>query len=190
MNSASYGGFGNVYVVNGSAADWYNGGHISEEMWTSTGSSSFGYWVEVGYAYGPVGGHNGADAKWFWADNRPGGGYHEHVPSNVAEPSTFLNQNVSVATSYAGSNVWNVYIGGTSVGTSTGNPGPSDALQVGLEVYSDSTASYLSPSVDGSLKWQDFLGGWHNYWTSTSTYVDPQVTGGWYIPNFVWTNSS
>ena len=188
-----YGGFDTVYVVNGSAADWSAGGHVNETLWVGTDNAApiqRTYWIEVGYWYGSVAGYSGPGPNWYWADSRPGGGYHEHIPSGFSSPLNFLNQNISVSASYAGSSTWNIYIAGYSAGVSTSNPGVSDGLLTGLEVRSSSSSSYLNGSTDGSMEWQNSAGTWSSGWGSlTYTHVDSPLTGGWYITDHVWTNS-
>jgi hypothetical protein len=191
MESASFGGYATVYVVQGQVPDYASGGRfIDEELWVGTDNGPPGsYWVEVGYCYGEVAGDYSPGPNWFWADNRPnGGGYHEHIPS-LPDPTHYWDQNIPVAAAYAGNNTWNIYIDGTGQGVSTANPGVSDFLQTGLEAFTASDASHLSGSVDGSMKWQDYLGGWHNDWPSATTYVNSPATGAWYITDYVWTNS-
>lgn len=104
----------------------------NEEIWAYTNGATTGgqYWVETGlkasrsqtsewYAY-----------RFFWADQKPSG-YFEHYPSGVF-PS--FNTAQAVQLRYIGSDQWEVYNLGTLVGTNTGNPGPSNGAQGGLEV--------------------------------------------------------
>jgi hypothetical protein len=189
-----YGGEDEVYVVSGNAADWSSGHFIDEELWVgSDNSKPTVYWTEVGYTYGPVAGYNGPGPNWFWADNRPGGGYHEHIPPGFQSPNNFLNQSITVAATYAGSSSWSVYIAGFLAGTSTSNPGVSGGLATGLEVYSGNNSSYLNQSNDGYMDWFNSSGTRENGWGS-GTYVfgggvSPPLTGGWYITDDVWVNS-
>jgi hypothetical protein len=53
-------------------------GFIDNEMWFSQDNS---YWVEAGYS--TYTNSSGTTDDYFWADNRPGGGYHEHELQTV-----------------------------------------------------------------------------------------------------------
>jgi hypothetical protein len=62
-------------------------------------------------------------------------------------------------------------------------------MATGLEVNSSNNASYLNGSVAGSMEWYD-ASNWHNGWPGAyAAAVNPPLTGGWYITNYVWTNS-
>jgi len=57
------------------SSDW-----VTDEMWDITGTGA--YWVEAGVldGYGPPNSSSAHSRAWFWADNRPGSGFH-HAPS-------------------------------------------------------------------------------------------------------------
>jgi hypothetical protein len=108
----------------------YSGEFVTNEIWAYTGGAKYGeYWVETGEFS-----QDASDTvEWFWADQRPGGGYHEHDGG----PSTQTFVEYSAALHYHGSNEWVVERGDVgTVGISTSNPGPSYGAQAGLE-YSD-----------------------------------------------------
>lgn len=73
----------NLYISNGSAADWSASyaGFIAQVLWEGTSNNGNGdYWVEAGYTYGW---QQQNIATWYWADNRPTYGYDEHQITSV-----------------------------------------------------------------------------------------------------------
>lgn len=183
--TVTLGRYAELYVAHGNA-NWTVAGFVDQELWTLASSTST--WVEVGYTYGPVAGVSTAGPNWFWADNRPGLGYFEHIPSTPS-PTNYFGQYIAVATSYLGSNTWGIYIAGSLVGYSTSQPGGSVGAQAGVEAFRANSASYLATSVAGNLKWQDYLGGWHSGFLDNATFVDPNAFGGWYVTDVVWVDS-
>lgn len=124
------------------------------EMWfaTNTPQVSYDTWVEEGMTYGSL--QSGqVGFMWYWADERPNGGYSEHYIQNASGGST---TNVSVY--YAGSNNDDVYLGGSYVGTSTGNGSGGLYANAGAEVTTTNT------HVNGSsnnFQYQN-SSGWHS----------------------------
>jgi len=129
----------------GQFADW--------EMWyaTDTPQVSYDTWVEEGMTSGTLqGGHVGF--MWYWADQRPNGTYNEHY---IRGASTGSTTNVSVY--YAGSNNDNVLLGGSQVGTSSGNGSGGLYAEAGAEVTTTQT------TVNGSSNNFQYRNssGWH-----------------------------
>ncbi len=148
-----------------------------EEMWEATdNSSNLGYWVETGLSYGELNGQARGGPYWFWADNRPGGGYHEHYVGTRS-----LNTSYETEIIYAGSNSWWVWQGTSHVGTSTSNPPYSLSMETGIETTSN---SYNIVGQSSPLDWFDTTGSLHTNWQygSSDSYLYPM-----YPPaNAVW----
>jgi hypothetical protein len=158
----------NLKVTCMSVTNWRNE-LVTEEMWVST-NGSWNYWVELGMTVGtPV-----STRKMFWADNRPnGGGYHEHYPSTAAT----LNHTYINTISYAGGNAWNVYIqGGSPIGTSGANPGPSVGAQVGEEI---TTNSAKGAATHTSLWYKDTGNTFHAGWPNSTISQDVPPRAAW-----------
>ena len=135
---------------------------VNHEMWYGlNGSGSF--WVEVGFKSGVTYASGSVYHRLFWADNRNGGGYHEHFPSYGWRIGSWYRLQVS----RAGNCAWNVYVSGTRVGTSTSNcAGGSRDLNVGLEATEVTRndhgggASAGWASLDANNRWHS--GFWQN----------------------------
>jgi hypothetical protein len=113
-------------VVNCLGVDQYTD-FVNYETWldTNLNADPVGtYWVEEGAKFGI--GVTGADEgfQWFWADNRPGGGYWEHYEGGAA-----LNQFTNVSFDWvSGTGKWDVYLGGSYKGESVNNGAWAEAL--------------------------------------------------------------
>jgi hypothetical protein len=142
---------------------------VTQEMWLLTANSSSAYWVEEGMAYGNP---QGSKRYFFWADSRPnGGGYHEHDLTISAN----LKQTYDDYIQWNGSG-WVVKRDGSTLGTSTRNPGQSHYAEAGEELTVNSgpaagksTYLYRQMSYNGS-----WTGGWGG-----SITVDNPPYGGW-----------
>jgi hypothetical protein len=129
---------------------------VTNEIWDS--SSNNAYWIEDGLTSGP--GSNGYNYRnWFWADSRPGGGYHEHYPSiSGAGSGTY-----SVEIYYEGNNSWGITAGDspTYVGTSANQPVSStDHVIGGTEYMASSNSGIRDIGHISSLEFQ----GLNNHW--------------------------
>jgi hypothetical protein len=135
----------------------------------STANSNGTYWVEEGMAYGAP---QGSKRYFFWADSRPnGGGYHEHDLSIAAN----LNQTDDDYITWNGSG-WAVKRDGSTLGTSTANPGQAHYANAGEELTINSGASagksvflYRQTSYNGS-----WTAGWGG-----GVSADGPPYGGW-----------
>lgn len=146
---------------------------VTEEQWLTTAENTVGnYWVELGMAYGAP---QGSSRYFFWADQRPGGGYHEHDLSISAN----FHQDYGDEIEYAGNNSWTVSRDGTVLGTSTHNIGPSYSANTGEELTANtgeaaatmSDLTHKHPAPGGPAWIADWPGG------SVST-ADPPY-GSW-----------
>jgi hypothetical protein len=139
------------------------------EMWVETddtnpnSTTDSGYWVEEGYTAGTVlsGNTYYTGFQWYWADNRPGGGYNEHF----IEWAT-ANQYKNVTVTFAGGSNWDVYLGGSFVGESTNNAAYAGGVTLGAEMAVDNNGQVWA----NSKNWQYTNGG---SWSP----VDPTFTG-------------
>lgn len=77
-----------------------NNGFLNTEMWDV---DSAGYWVEIGITIDPA--VAGAPVV-FWADSRPGGGYHEH--DHPALGAGEFNHHITFYIYTSGANTWAV----------------------------------------------------------------------------------
>ena len=109
-----------------------NQAFVTAETWVATNGSTDN-WVEAGLSFGAP---NGGTIVTFWADQRPGGGYHEH-PGGAGSGSrlAYYGERIQQATS----STWNVQIGVLN-GVSTANPGPSIYIGAGSETNESNTA--------------------------------------------------
>jgi hypothetical protein len=129
---------------------------VTNEIWDT--SSNNAYWIEDGLTSGP--GSNGYNYRnWFWADSRPGGGYHEHYPGISSAGSG----NYAVEIYYNGNNSWGVIAGDspTLVGYSTGQPVSSTYHIIGGTEYMAGSGSGLRDI--GSVIHLEFQ-GLNNHW--------------------------
>jgi hypothetical protein len=113
------------------------------------------YWVEEGAKFGI--GVTGADEgfQWFWADNRPGGGYWEHYLGG-ASLNTFTNVRF---TWQSGTGNWYVYLAGNYEGTSVNNGAWGGGSDTGIE------ATTASATFEGWTRWWQYADpswNWHN----------------------------
>jgi hypothetical protein len=130
-------------------------------MWQGTDSNTnLGYWVELGAAYGNP---QGAKRYWYWADNRPGGGYHEH--DQVGQPLS-LNTTYSLEVVFSSGSTWDV-LGPFPFATSTGSPPHGSALEAGTEITSNGPRSVGHIS---SLEYFDTSFGIHDGWSGAKIF--------------------
>lgn len=112
---------------------------VNNEMWLQTSGAT--YWVEAGvksdYSFFP------ADSSvFFWADNRPGGGYSEHYSVTLTS-GDYSKPNTLTRITRSGTSNWNVSVndGYTSLtGTSTNNNITIGNINIG-EVSGNANAS-------------------------------------------------
>jgi hypothetical protein len=150
---------------------------VTDELWLV--SSGGTYWVEVGYLQEGsglnIGGITTAGRYGFWADSRPGGGFHAHV----LQTNPSLSTGAPAEIYKNGSSSWETYFNGY-FGTSTSNTmtpaygewgsettsGSAHSLHTGVSAEYETGSSFHSgipnPSW-GSTSPQTFS------WTSTYT---------------------
>ncbi|MFE0463831.1 hypothetical protein ACFW1A_31710 [Kitasatospora sp. NPDC058965] len=120
------------------------------EMWMTTNNNydAYDFWVEEGMTAGTLYAAPGAPQGfvWYWADSRPnGGGYNEHY---VRDASTGNYTNVSFYF-VQGTGDWNVFLGGSQIGTSAGVGAYAGSAANGVEVTTRDTTI-----VGNSANWQ------------------------------------
>ncbi|MDB4987226.1 MAG: hypothetical protein JWN04_2404 [Myxococcaceae bacterium] len=121
------------------------------------------YWVEVGVSSG-TGQAGCVNQAIFWADNRNGGGYHEHYPNLAwALNSTYELDIVQNGTSNCS---WDVSFGTVYLGTSNRNcAGTGRYVAAGIETTSVASGMVARGTMSGwqertcSNTWQS---GWDN----------------------------
>ena len=118
-------------------------GFINNEVWVSQDSNSACggnvCWVEAGYSdSGGIGG----SLHYFWADQRPNGGYHGHDLNSV--PSGDLNGNLALFLKKVSSSTWDVDLESNTyyfAETSTSNSMVADRTDMGTELAGSGTVS-------------------------------------------------
>ena len=145
------------------------------------------YWVEAGWHVGETFGAGCHFAAFFWADQRNGGGYNEHMTNWGLITGDWESFQISTA----GSCAWSVFWEGGNMGTSTSNCLVGRSLEAGVETTSQTTGN-----VKGWLsnwKEQDGSGTWRNQWDGdglcqgvgtpgqpgTCTSGNPQIQWQW-----------
>ena len=129
------------------------------------------HWIEAGLA---VGSPEGGRRYFFWADQRPGGGYHEHDDTNYSpDPSTaYQFAIVSQGT------------GNFSVGTGTGGTSTAWGSDMPTELHTGTETSGGTASVYGGsqgLGYINNVGGTHPGWNWSGgnpfSFQDPSNWG-------------
>ncbi|MGB8347238.1 MAG: hypothetical protein WCD86_20290 [Ktedonobacteraceae bacterium] len=156
-------------------------GFVINDMWLTdsyesscidpSGGQSHNCWVEAGYTtYGTTDYHKSKPCVtppancYYWADNRPGGGYHEHPIANVHSSDygqgLFLQ---TYETSY-GVGPFNIELGtpsGTYNEQSTSNSMQPDTITIGQELFG-TTGAGSNQSDYYYNEWDDLnTGVWH-----------------------------
>lgn len=135
---------------------------VDNEMWVDFSSNT---WTEAGENYGVA---NGANKRFFWADQRPGNDYHEHYASYGPNTGQVYGDQIR----WAGyPQAWDVSVGGFN-GTSTGQPGPATHLQAGLETTDHNSSE---SAFQSGLAWYSTPdNAKHSPWgNSTYRYITP-----------------
>ncbi len=133
---------------------------VSHELWYCV-DNACANWVEVGFLDGLDQGGGCQSDVLYWANQRNGGGYHEHYPGNgwswgTSNPLQVLS---------AGSCTWDVTFNWANVGTSTSNcPGNGRVLIAGIETTSQTTGTVKGWAGGwGAVNSQNYLVGWVGY---------------------------
>jgi hypothetical protein len=152
---------------------------VDHEVWYGVVSGG-GFWVEVGFTSGIKQDGGCANQAVFWADNRNGGGYHEHYPGNAWTLGLTYQSWIGAGSSSCS---WTVNLGGVLLGTSTSNcPGTGRYLAGGIETTTTAAASKVKGFLGVFLR-ADSGGTWRNGWDS------PGLSGN-NPPSIQWTDSS
>ena len=141
---------------------------VDHEMWYGVVGGG-AYWVEVGVTDGITSSGSDVNQHIFWADNRNGGGYHEHYPSVSWQLNAFYQNKVV----WSGQScAWDVYFGGVKLGTSTNNcAGSNRYLAAGIEATSASTNEHVGGYLE-SWQRKDNSNNWHGDWSGATTTAD------------------
>lgn len=122
-----------------------SGAFLTDELWLV--DSAAANWVEVGYLVKGsnlnIGGITASGTFGFYADQRPGGGFHAHVLTNGPSLNfTFLNIYKTATNTYAAQF-------GSATGYSTNNSMTPQHLDYGSESSSNSSRGYSFARVVG-----------------------------------------
>jgi hypothetical protein len=141
---------------------------VDHEMWYGV-DGDCNNWVEVGVTDGAKFSGGSADRDIFWADNRAGGGYHEHYSSNTWSLNAWYETKVV----WAGDDSWEVYFGALKLGTSTHNHpvGTARCLESGIESVYASAGDHVGGHMS-SWKHKDANDDWNPGWGVTSLLSD------------------
>jgi hypothetical protein len=123
------------------------------ETWlnTYTPQVSYGTWVEEGMTAGSLNSGQ-VGLMWFWADNRPNGGYNDHYINGNAYAD--FNKNSNVTFRYEGSQNWGVYLKGVKINDSYGNGSYGTDVNTGTEVTTPSAGvTGHSYNFDTRMSW-------------------------------------
>lgn len=162
-----------------------SGDFVTDETWLTTASIT-NYWVEAGYlekgANVNVGGITAAGRYGFYADSRPGGGFHAHVL--VTNPT--LDDHI-VQIYDDGSNRFSAGFG-TYFGDSTNNSMNPWLGQYGSETTTGASHSYAFFSKmmyrNSNYVWQSGVvnPGYRNDSPQTSTWFNPPYSFNGGVP--------
>lgn len=120
---------------------------------------------------------------WFWADNRPDGSYNEHSTS-----SANAHENRSVSFYWVpNTGNWDVYQGGSYVGTSVNNGAWAGGSQNGVQVTTNSTQvvgnTYSWEYADPSNNWHTVAG--EPYYNNSNGLLNGYANGP-YVQGHTW----
>lgn len=148
-----------------------SGNFVTDEMWLSSSGNT--YWVEAGYLQlGSglnVGGIATAGRYGFWGDNRPGGGFHNHV----LETNPSLS-GTDVEIYKLSSSIWSANFGGYYGESSSNTMTPATAIY-GSETTSGTTHSLFA----GTAIAYETGSTWHDSLPSPGTAADSPQTFAW-----------
>jgi hypothetical protein len=163
-------GVGARHHVSNFAANDFNNGFVNQSVTWLRSIQGGMFWVEIGVTHGtPIGNQK----KWYWADMRNGGGYHEHFMRN-----SVLGENVDAAIEWAGGGSYSVWMNGSVVGWSTSHQCCSQRIDIGAEELS--TDGFIATSWHDSLWWKDGGGTWNSGWWECNHFGDlPNSWGSW-----------
>jgi hypothetical protein len=125
-----------------------NGNIASNELWDADTNH---HWIEAGAVAGVD--YNGYydNKNWFWADARPGDGYHYHSFTNTVP----LNTDEFVEIVYARGEVWDIYGGPYFLGKSTTNSVSPTYESAGSEYLGASNSGIRDIGHVSGLQWID-----------------------------------
>lgn len=141
---------------------------VDHEMWYGV-DGNCNNWVEVGVTDGMKFSGGPADRDIFWADQRAGGGYHEHYSSSSWSLDAWYETKVV----WVGDDSWDVYFGGLKLGTSTHNHpvGTARCLESGIEAVYATAGDHAGGHMT-SWKHKDANDDWSPGWGVTSLLSD------------------
>jgi hypothetical protein len=179
--AANHGMFGYVYATCLYMPD--NGDFVNNEMWNVSSGSS--YWEEVGLKSGTA--YSGIyypDKTWFWADSRPGGGYHEHEP-DIGVAGT--NTSYAAESIYLGDNEWGIYGGNsfTEIGVSTSQSASLVDGEAGTEYTAGSSSGIRNIGNVAYLERESTGNDWYYWGAATQSGKGP---GGYISGSYAQSN--
>jgi hypothetical protein len=153
---------------------------VNHEAWYGV-VPGFTYWVEVGAKTGAnyIGGC--ITRMLFWADNRNGGGYHEHYENAVGwNTDAWYTFQILQTTSCA----WDVWFSSLNLGTSTSNcPGTGRSAETGIEATNTASGQVVKGWTGGWSR-LDSGGNWWGDWDGQGLYEDNPPLIQW-----MWSNT-
>jgi len=150
-------------------------------------------WIEIGYGTfapgtSPNPSCNTYVVCYFWADNRPNGGYHEHDLEVV--PSGDYGYLTDVYIWWQGASIWNVELSSNSGFTyenqSKDNPFNPKYIRVGTELAGTTGASSYPANFDynqweenGNWQYQTNSGTVQQQWPIVAYWLTPPASGNY-----------
>lgn len=176
------------------------GGFVTNEMWVIGNYGNHACpipntpnvylcWIEAGYStWGVPNAHfsnscigpNGIANCYFWADNRPNGGYHEHPTANITQYGVYAD--FTIERNSTSSPTWDVYVNGGHY-QSTSNNFPVSDIQIGEELYGTGGAN--SPYTLWTYnRWRSTRDNSWNFQGNSGSPIGPYNPpyGGWLHP--------
>ncbi|HLG65102.1 MAG TPA: hypothetical protein VKY19_24425 [Ktedonosporobacter sp.] len=150
---------------------------VNTEMWLLDSTST--YWVEAGIT-AQINLNNNTPTL-FWADNRPGGGFHNHFSGPLV--SGDYGANALTRITLSGSNTYNISISAPITnfsGVSTNSFVNPDGIWIGMELCGSQGASVPPVGITNN-RWLDGVGGWH-YQTTDAPVIslNSPANGYWF----------
>jgi hypothetical protein len=171
--------FGSFHGVAGTiqSAELSSGstGFVTNDMWIVE-SKSEPHWVEAGITDGES---TGGSRKLFWADDRPGSGFYQHLGGSASLETAYGDKIY-----YKGSENWSAEIGGFG-GTSTSNSMSPNLIRTGTEETPQAAANVCSEQYN--LEWlEPSTNKWHSGWTNGKEASLSQSEP----PRILWVNTN
>ena len=156
---------------------WGGNGVLTNEAWLgSYGTNKSLYWIEAGYLEA-----GGGPQEWFWADNRPGGGYHAWFSgplNNDPGGNSDYGHGAWVSIYRTSTSTWHINVSGNRTGfsgNSASNTIYPDYINIGEELIGTSGAN--GPTA--AYTYNEYQAPGSNYWYffGRNHYDNGYITG-------------